>query len=645
MPFGRCYLKLFQPPEKSMKKTANTIISLLLLFCTVFTVMPSELAVNTSAAGGRLYGDINADGEISAADYVALRRHILKSKILDDGDMKYADVNRDGTINSADYIAIRLHILKIRLIEQPDGKAQPVVAYIPLDDRPVNVERIEYLAASAGITLLMPESPLFATRLDGQPQNSGGQIGDRKALLEWLKSVERKADIFVISLDQMLSGGLVGSRWLDNTDLTFEYEVADYIITLTKKKQVCLFDTVMRLASTTGFGGYGMNEYSALRSYAAAARKQLAGDALTVENIIAGYRTGSDGSIIPTSLPEKALTKYFSSRSRKLRLADYIFRNSGDDMFCFVGIDDSTPQISIQTNEINYITSLLGANGSLFTGTDELAMMCFSRLTTDRLGTLSVSTEYFGGAENQAADSFDVDSLAVCLEKHYDGMRLVRADDTGADLHVLVLTRPVTDNNAVNSQKLINAYKKYSADGKPVAIIDISGDPATLANRLIGSGADLGYVFGYSSWNTAANSIGISLSNAACRLAHLKYGEADTDENRAGFVRSVVFSFCKDIGYKHGAKSALDSYISSLGGNTLNYYSIVTPAVERNINTVFEKAMTASGGFCARIIKALEKSSLITGNMRKTAFPKVTLTGFRLPWYRTFEAAFDITVS
>lgn len=628
-----------------MKKTANTIISLLLLFCTVFTVMPSELAVNTSAAGGRLYGDINADGEISAADYVALRRHILKSKILDDGDMKYADVNRDGTINSADYIAIRLHILKIRLIEQPYGKAQPVVAYIPLDDRPVNVERIEYLAASAGITLLMPESPLFATRLDGQPQNSGGQIGDRKALLEWLKSVERKADIFVISLDQMLSGGLVGSRWLDNTDLTFEYEVADYIITLTKKKQVCLFDTVMRLASTTGFGGYGMNEYSALRSYAAAARKQLAGDALTVENIIAGYRTGSDGSIIPTSLPEKALTKYFSSRSRKLRLADYIFRNSGDDMFCFVGIDDSTPQISIQTNEINYITSLLGANGSLFTGTDELAMMCFSRLTTDRLGTLSVSTEYFGGAENQAADSFDVDSLAVCLEKHYDGMRLVRADDTGADLHVLVLTRPVTDNNAVNSQKLINAYKKYSADGKPVAIIDISGDPATLANRLIGSGADLGYVFGYSSWNTAANSIGISLSNAACRLAHLKYGGADTDENRAGFVRSVVFSFCKDIGYKHGAKSALDSYISSLGGNTLNYYSIVTPAVERNINAVFEKAMTASGGFCARIIKALEKSSLITENMRKTAFPKVTLTGFRLPWYRTFEAAFDITVS
>ena len=628
-----------------MKKTAKTIISLLLLFCTVFTVMPSELAVNTSAAGGRLYGDINADGEISAADYVALRRHILKSKILDDGDMKYADVNRDGTINSADYIAIRLHILKIRLIEQPYGKVQPVVAYIPLDDRPVNVERIEYLAASAGITLLMPESPLFATRLDGQPQNSGGQIGDRKALLEWLKSVERKADIFVISLDQMLSGGLVGSRWLDNTDLTFEYEVADYIITLTKKKQVCLFDTVMRLASTTGFGGYGMNEYSALRSYAAAARKQLAGDALTVENIIAGYRTGSDGSIIPTSLPEKALTKYFSSRSRKLRLADYIFRNSGDDMFCFVGIDDSTPQISIQTNEINYITSLLGANGSLFTGTDELAMMCFSRLTTDRLGTLSVSTEYFGGGENQAADSFDVDSLAVCLEKHYDGMRLVRADDTGADLHVLVLTRPVTDNNAVNSQKLINAYKKYSADGKPVAIIDISGDPATLANRLIGSGADLGYVFGYSSWNTAANSIGISLSNAACRLAHLKYGEADTDENRAGFVRSVVFSFCKDIGYKHGAKSALDSYISSLGGNTLNYYSIVTPAVERNINAVFEKAMTASGGFCARIIKALEKSSLITENMRKTAFPKVALTGFRLPWYRTFEAAFDITVS
>lgn len=628
-----------------MKKTAKNFISLLLFICTVFTALPSVLTVNAYAAGDRLYGDINGDGEISSADYVALRRHILQSKLLDTGDMKYADVNHDGKINSADYIAIRLHILKIRLIEQPDRETQTVVAYIPLDDRPVNVERIEYLAASAGITLLMPDSSLFATRLDGQPQNSGGQIGDRKALLDWLKSVESKADIFVISLDQMLSGGLVGSRWLDNTDLTFEYEVADYIISLTKKKQVYLFDTVMRLASTTGFGGYGMNEYSALRSYAATARKQLAGDALTVENIIAGYRTGTDGRIIPTSLSEKALTKYFASRSRKLRLADYIFTNSGDDMFCFVGIDDSTPQISIQTNEINYITSLLGTNGSLFTGTDELAMMCFSRLTTDRLGTLSVSTEYFGGAENQTADSFDVDSLAVCLEKHYDGMQLVRTDSADADLHVLVLTRPVTGSAAANSQKLTDTYRKYAADGKPVAIIDISGNPTTLANRLIGSGADLGYIFGYSSWNTAANSIGISLSNAACRLAHLKYDKADTDENRAGFVRSVVFSFCKDIGYKHGAKSALDSYISSLGGNSLNYYSIVTPTVEKNIAAVFEREMTAYGGFCARIIRTLEKSSIITENMEKTAFPKVTLTGFRLPWYRTFEAAFDITVS
>ena len=628
-----------------MKRTSKTFISLLLLFCTAFAALPFGLTTDVSASGGRLYGDIDGDGNISTSDYVALRRHILKLKLLADGDAKYADVNRDGKINTADYIAIRLHILGIRLIEQPAAEAQPVVAYIPLDDRPVNVERVEYLAAAAGITLLMPESTLFATRLDGQPQNSGGQIGDREALLEWLKSVESKADIFVISLDQMLSGGLVGSRWLDNTDLTFEYEVADYIIALTKKKQVYLFDTVMRLASTTGFGGYGISEYNALRSYAATARKQLTGDALTVENIIAGYRTGTDGNIIYTDLSEKALTKYFASRSRKLRLADYIFRNSGDDMFCFVGIDDSTPQVSIQTNEINYITSLLGSDGRLFTGTDELAMMCFSRLTTDRLGTLSVSTEYFGGAENAAADSFDVDSLAVCLEKHYDGMRLVSADGNDADLHVLVLTYPVTGSNYFNAQKLSDTYKKYADAGKPVAIIDISGDPATLANRLISSGADLGYILGYSSWNTAANSIGISLSNAACRLAHLRYGEADTDENKAGFVRSVVFSFCKDIGYKRGAKNVLDSYISSVGGSTLNYYSIVTPTIEKNIAAVFEKEMTASGGFCARIIKALEKSSLITEGLTKTAFPEVALTGFRLPWYRTFEAAFDITVS
>ena len=45
------------------------------------------------------------------------------------------------------------------------------IAYVPLDDRPDNVERVEYLADSLGYQLVMPEKALYRTALDGQPKN------------------------------------------------------------------------------------------------------------------------------------------------------------------------------------------------------------------------------------------------------------------------------------------------------------------------------------------------------------------------------------------------------------------------------------------------------------------------------------------
>lgn len=65
-----------------------------------------------------------------------------------------------------------------------------------------------------------------------------------------------------------------------------------------ENNQVWLLDTVMRLAATTGYGGFGLNEYNALRTYGMAARPHLEGAELTVENIVADYPLGTDGQPI-----------------------------------------------------------------------------------------------------------------------------------------------------------------------------------------------------------------------------------------------------------------------------------------------------------------------------------------------------------
>ena len=229
------------------------------------------------------------------------------------------------------------------------------IAYIPIDNRPVNYDRVKMLAKSVGIELLMPEEDLFRTALDNmKPNKNGTTYGDRKALLEWLKKTDKDCDYFVLSLDQLLSGGLVASRWLDNTDLSFEYEIADYIINLAANNTVVLFDTVMRLASTVNYQGYQMPEYNNLRSYGSVARKTLTGADLTVDNIIAGYKYGVDGKKISTPLSSSAIDKYLASRTRKFKLIDYILSQSLDDLeYCYIGVDDSSTSTNIQTNEIN----------------------------------------------------------------------------------------------------------------------------------------------------------------------------------------------------------------------------------------------------------------------------------------------------
>ncbi|MBQ6841162.1 MAG: leucine-rich repeat protein [Bacilli bacterium] len=57
-------------------------------------------------------GDVNADGKISSADYVKIRKHIMKSEIINGNVYTYAaDVNSDATISSADYVRIRKYIM------------------------------------------------------------------------------------------------------------------------------------------------------------------------------------------------------------------------------------------------------------------------------------------------------------------------------------------------------------------------------------------------------------------------------------------------------------------------------------------------------------------------------------------------------
>lgn len=562
-----------------------------------------------------IYGDIDRNGEIEATDYALLKRFFLGTVQLDDIAQ---EASRSGEVISAmDYMRIKRHVLKTYDINTVPHRVLTAdnngvkIAYIPLDNRPVNKDRVEYLAAAAGFELLIPEEDLYRTALDNMtPNKNGTTYGDRAALLNWLKSVEGSCDYYVISLDQMFSGGLVGSRWLSGTDLSLETEIADYLIGLAKRKHVVYFDTVMRLASTVDYQGYDYNDYSAFRYYASIARKQLSGNMLTVDNIISGYRLDENGRTIGINVSAQKLNQYLASRERKLRIIDYLLTNASADIeWLYVGVDDSSPQTTIQTNEINYIKTIAPDNFSLFAGADELGLMGIAAITSVCYGQANCQITYFGEGKDYAADDFDFESLSTNVEKHLKSIgATVESTDKNA-LQVLVLTK--SSNVASNAEKLVKKMAENLNAGIPTCVVDASNDKSVLARKMLAADCNIARLLGYSGWNTVANSVGIATSNAVARYLYIYRGKTVTNKSHEAFLKSFTFSMVKDISYR--------------------------------INGISNLSDTSACG-PATIVAKINASDIQTGRDSFAGHKKVRVSNFRFPWNRAFEATFDITV-
>ncbi len=563
-----------------------------------------------------VYGDVTCDGMVSADDYVLIKRAVLGTYSPESA--AYEACKFGDEVSALDYVRVKRHCLATYYIGTVSHREFSAngngikIAYIPLDDRPVNKDRVVYQAEAAGFTLLMPEHEMYRTVLDNMTPNSDGStLGNRRGLLNWLKSVEDECDYFIISIDQLISGGLVGSRYLSNTDLTFEMEVTDYLINLAKKKYVVYFDTVMRLASTVGYQGYDSATYNAFREYGKVARKQLTGSQLTVDNIIAGYRYDASGKTISVNVTSTKLNQYLASRTRKLKVIDYLLRNASADIEClYIGIDDSSPQITIQTNEINYIKKIGGEKLMLFAGADELGLMGVAKISTSIYGQANCDVVYFGEGKDWAADAYDNDTLEVCVEKHINGVGATLTSSDPNALQVLVLTQ--SDNLEYYANELLKTAAANVKAGIPTCVIDAAQGRNALGSRIFNYDFDVAQLLGYSNWNTVANATGISLSNAVARYVYLYRCHYVSDASNKAFLKTITFSLVKDISYRWK------------GISNLNDTSQYGPAT---------------------IVARINASKFMGRDGVPMTHKGVKLSNFRYPWNRTFEATFDIAVS
>lgn len=556
-------------------------------------------------------------------------------------------------------------------IPEKADRWERVIAYVPLDDRTDNLEDVIYLAEAAGYQLVLPERDSYRSALDGQPLNANGtQYGDREALFEWVREMDEKGcDRFLLSLDQLFSGGLIHSRamteeqtlhFADGSVLS-ETEAFDaYILPLLEDEEnrVYLFDSVIRLASTVGYNGFGLEEYYALRQYGMVARPVLSGDALTLENIFAAYPYAADGVTAAQEqlandayrhlLTEEMLRDYLDARERKLRLTDHVIRAlngcGSDRVRLLLGIDDSSDTENIQYNELRYIEKTLGENGQLLAGLDNLGRLLVARIAQDDCGvTVKAAVRWFGGAEDAASSEFDRYTLRETVERCCRFYDITLTAPEEAELQFLVMTAPRDAGRAAEYREaLLTALEENQRCRIPTVLIEASadayGDPLeqALLERI-----DFAQLLGFAGKYDQANVTGAGFAMGVSRYLALACRTGPDAAQDAAHVRQMANSMALSYAYSLNSRHALDRYVRSLG---LDPNNILTDP--QNNALILEKLNSLFRVACAPVEENLSGgrvlSSLAPRCAERVGSVRVSDAGF--PWGRTFEISFTVQV-
>ena len=543
-----------------------------------------------------------------------------------------------------------------------------VIAYVPLDDRTDNMEDVVYLAEASGYRIVMPEGDVYCTRLDGQkPNKNGTQYGDREALMEWVKEMDAQGcDLFLMSLDQLFSGGLVHSRYTLGEDLVFddgrtmsEMEAFDeYILSLTEdpKNRIYLFDSVVRLASTVAYEGFGIDEYYALREYGMVARPALTGDELTLENVFANYPYAADGVTLAENaladntyahvLTEEMIADYNAVRVRKLTLLDHVMtavKSSGsENLHLIIGIDDSSNTENIQYNELHYIEKQLGQGTTLLTGLDSLARLLVGQIAQESYDyEVKASVRYIGGTQMIPSSEFDRYTLEEVVDLHMDLFKAQRVSEEEAELQLVVMTAPDDESKTQEYAEELVSLLEYNIENNiPTAFIEASNNAYGFdLEHMLLERVDFARLMSFAGKYDQANVAGASFAMGFSRYLYLRCCEDKTDAADLAQVKQIANSMALTYPYILHARYPLNLYIMELG---YDYNNILTGSRDgRLIQDGLEQLFF---GECVRISEALEGCRVVSElePWNEKVVSNVVFSEVYMPWNRTFEISFTI---
>jgi hypothetical protein len=453
------------------------------------------------------------------------------------------------------------------------------VGYVPMDNRPVNLEYVVDSVRAAKIGINAPDESYIAAR---------DRSGDVSGLWQWVFAQAATTDALVVSTDSLIYGGLVASRTHMLTTETLQQRLAMFRQLKQKYPSLRLyvFGTIMRTPKMSA----GATEP---RYYERFGPTIFQITALEDKREAAGLSTKEYARLqqLLTQVPAEHLNDWRSRRQKnyQVNLALQQLVREGVIDYLLLGRDDSSP-LSASNQEgrwLNKAGADIGVSGYLsIPGADNLGMsMVVRAINAVTFQMPFVKLFYAPGAGGSTVASYEDRPLGETIPQHIQlsgGLKLDWIEKPDLVLAVNTPENGVTheangpENNGIASEatrEFVRRLQIELAKGSPVAVGDVS----------YGNGADnalmqelwrqrlLDRLNAYSGWNTAGNTLGYAIGQG---MLSLRTAEADR-------LKLLAVRYLDDWAYQANIRGELVQQIVYPAGNDGQWLNQLKPRLTR----------------------------------------------------------------
>lgn len=509
------------------------------------------------------------------------------------------------------------------------------IAFLPLDERPVNVGLPAGIAAIAGARLVLPPAALLPALR---------QAGDADALGMWLEAKAASTDAVIASLDMLCYGGLIASRTTADTTLAAlaRLDVLRRLHAAFPALPLCAVSLVMRASNSYNpqeepdyWAQHGME----LHRLGALHHRDL------LETVGAGTVAGNAAELasLREALPAPVLADFERRRLRNhhVNLEAIALASEGVVDPLLITADDTAEHSagSVEQAWLRQWSNLLPIAGEvlMYPGADEVAAVLVARQLGHRYGiTPAFTIECADPAGMARVAKYENSPMSEAVERQVRASGSVITDDPAAMALVVHAPDPKRRDHcgmvisqtdatrhdhdgsgfdaadALEAQKTAELVVRLLGEGRAVALADLryaNGADPLLVQELADRGVLMSLV-AYGGWNTAGNALGSVVAAAAA----IQIGDAAGTLDRAAAKRMLLHRLVEDYAYQAVARRPYNAGV----------YSFPDRAEEQAVEAALASGLTL-------MLRQLAGSD------------GLSVTDVRFPWHRSFEIDFTIS--